>query len=143
MRIVVDIVCRAYLLVLSTYHVFTGLASCFAPDLALSFYRKFYDCNPVERKHLALVLQPWGALALCAGIAGLFAASDPVRYRGVILALAILLALRVYYRLVYRSWLHDISGIAPRRNALSVGVLVAGLAILVSWLVLAPAGGSR
>jgi len=122
------------LLILSVYHVASGVMSFFCPERALSFYRKLYDCNPVERKHLAIMLKPWGALAAFAGIAGLFAAADPHRYIGVVAGLAVLLAARVTYRLWCRRELAEISGIAPHRNLISTAVILVGLIILTAWL---------
>ena len=129
-----DTVCRAYLLFLSVYHVISGVMSFFCPERALSFYRKLYDCNPVERKHLAIVLRPWGALAAFAGVAGLFAAADPRRYAGVVVGLAILQAARITYRLWCRRELAGISGIAPHRNMISIAVILVGLLLLTAWL---------
>lgn len=130
-----DRICRGYLWILSGYHIFTGLISVFTPEFAMSFYKKFYDCNPVERKHVALMLKPWGALAVFAGIAGLFAAAAPYRYRGVVIGLVVLLAIRIYYRVAFRRWLQEISGIAPYHNAFNVALLIFGLVILAGWLI--------
>lgn len=129
----IDAMAQGYLAVLSTYHVFTGLISFFAPGFALSFYRRLYACNPVERRHLALVLKPWGALAVGMGVAGLFAAADPRRYFGVVVAIALLLGLRIAYRAVFRDWLRDISGIPPHRNLISIAILAVGVVILGAW----------
>lgn len=133
---IMDTVCRLYLAVLSLYHVVSGILSYFFPNFAMSFYKALYACDPVERRHLALILKPWGALAVCAGICGLFAAADPARYRGVVVALAVLLAARIGYRLACRKKLQEISGIPARRNLISTAVILAGLLILLSWLVI-------
>src|SRR5262245_45764206 len=70
-------ICRAYLFGFSVYHVFTGMVSMFFPTFAMSFYKGLYGYDPVERKHLVLILKPWGALAFFAGFVGLFCATDP------------------------------------------------------------------
>jgi hypothetical protein len=127
-------ICRAYLLVLSIYHVFTGCISYFFPENAIRFYESFYDCKPPHPGQLKINLRPWGALALFAGIAGLFAAHDPFRYFGVVLGLCILLALRIGYRFLLRDALYTISGIAPHRNYFNIAIITLGVVILSTWM---------
>jgi len=135
MKSEVNLIFLCYLWILSVYHVFTGIISFFFPEQALSFYKKFYDCNPVERKHLVIVLKPWGALAVFAGIAGIFAALDPGKCKGTVAGLAILLAMRIYYRIAFRDMLRDISGISPHRNLMNICLLLVGIIIIASWFV--------
>ncbi|HQF37544.1 MAG TPA: hypothetical protein PK322_00335 [Opitutaceae bacterium] len=127
--------CRIYLAVLSGYHVLTGIVSFAFPQFAFRFYAALYACNPAERRQLVLVMKPWGALALCAGVAGLFAAADPVRYWGVVAALWLLLVLRIVFRLVWRAELAEVGRIPAHRNLLSTGIIAAGAVILGAWLV--------
>lgn len=126
-----------YLWILSGYHLLSGAVSFCAPDLALALYRRLYGCEPPERRHLAIVLRPWGALSVAMGIAGCAAACDPAAARGTVLALAVLLALR----LVYRWWLWRellaVSRVSVLRNLLSSLPLAAGLVLLAAWLALA------
>ena len=129
------LVCRAYLFVLSGYHVLTGVISYCFPGFALSFYKALYGCDPIERRHLSLILKPWGALAICVGVAGLFAGYDPHRHVGVVAAILVLLVLRITYRLLCREQLRELSGISPRRNLISVSVIAAGAAILATWII--------
>jgi hypothetical protein len=120
-----------YLAVLSAYHVWTGAISFFAPDFALRFYRGFYGCDPVERRHLRLVLRPWGALAIFAGLVGGIAFVAPSARFWIMSALAVLLALRIGYRLALRRDLAELAHIAPRRNLAST-LLLAGGALLLT-----------
>lgn len=106
----------------------------FFPNFAMSFYKSLYGYDPIERKHLVLILKPWGSLATFAGIVGLFAARDPKRYVGVVLGLALLLLLRIYYRLRFENGLLSVGGIPPHRNRVSVGILFIGAFILSWWL---------
>ena len=62
-----------YVSLLSIYHVFTGVISMFFPNFAFHFYKKFYGCDPLSKDMLVIVLKPWGALSIFAGIMGLFA----------------------------------------------------------------------
>src|SRR5262245_31800818 len=55
-----------YVVVLSAYHLFTGAISYFTPGFALRCYRGAYGCDPIERRHLLIILRPWGALAFFA-----------------------------------------------------------------------------
>jgi hypothetical protein len=123
-----------YLAVLSSYHVATGLLSFTAPGLALRFYRGAYGCNPVELRHLRIILRPWGALAVFAGLAGFVALGCPPARAWIQAAVLILLAMRVAYRIGLRRELADISGIPPRHNAMNIGLLLIGGTLLAADL---------
>lgn len=129
-----DTACRAYLYLFSTYHVVTGIVSMFFPDFAMSFYKTLYGYDPVERTHLRLIFKPWGALAFFAGFVGLFCATDPQRYIGVVIGLAVLHLLRIYYRLAFEKEIATIGRILPGRNRTNVGILFLGFFILSIWL---------
>ena len=122
-----------YLVFLSGYHVFTGVVSMFFPGFAMSFYKRLYGCDPVEREQLEIVLKPWGALAIFAGVVGLAAAAAPDDYAGVIWALVGLLALRVYYRARFGAQLLAVGRVPTRRNRANIAMLIAGMVILVIW----------
>ena len=127
-----DLLGRAYLWGLSGYHLFSGLVSAFFPTFALAFYRRFYACDPPQREDLFLILKPWGGLSIFAGIVGFFAAADPVRYRGVVFGLILLLVFRIYYRLAYARPLASVGRIPFHRNLLSVGLIAVGVLLLAS-----------
>lgn len=124
-----------YLVVLSAYHVATGLISFTAPQLALKFYRGAYGCEPVERRHLLIILRPWGALAVFAGLAGFIALNCPPARSWIEASLIVLLAMRVVYRIGLRGELREISGIPPRNNFINIGLLLCGIALLAADLV--------
>lgn len=128
------LIARGYLGILSSYHIVTGAISFFSPGFALSFYKALYAVDPVEKRHLHIILRPWGALAMGIGVVGWFAAVDPVRYVGVILALLLLLILRAVYRIGLRHELLAISRIPSRRNWLNVALIVVGIIILAAGL---------
>lgn len=129
-------VCRIYLAILSLYHVLTGVLSFAFPRFAMQFYKRVYGCDPEERQQLTIVMKPWGALAIFAGLCGCFAAVDPVRYRGVIASLMVLLILRVVYRILCRRALEEVGRIAPHRNFVSMVTIAVGI-VLLSGLLLA------
>lgn len=128
-------ICQTYLALLSTYHVASGALSFFWGPAALRFYRAFYGADPSEQRHLLLILKPWGALSICAGLAGWSAVRDPSHHRGVVLALFVLLILRIVYRVAQRRELLVVSRVPPARNLANVGLLALGAAILSTWLV--------
>ena len=125
-----------YLWILSGYHVLSGAVSFCLPAVALALYRRLYGCEPPERRHLAVILRPWGALSVAMGIAGCAAAWDPAAARGTVLALAVLLALRLIYRWLWRELL-AVSRVTVRRNLISSLPIAAGLVLLTAWLTLA------
>jgi hypothetical protein len=128
-------ICSIYLTILSIYHVITGILSFWFPSVAFRFYKKMYGCDPEERRQLSLIMKPWGALAIFAGICGGFAASNPARYIGVTLALWILLILRIAYRFFYRAELLHVGKIPPHRNRISILSLSIGVIILGTWII--------
>lgn len=129
-----EILCVSYLIALSVYHLFTGIASVFFTDFALKFYRSFYAFSPTDSSLLRMVLKPWGALAIFAGCVGLIAARDPHRSSGLIASLAALLAIRFAIRWTNAPTIKELFGIPQRRNRLNMGMMAAGCAILLSWL---------
>jgi hypothetical protein len=131
-------VSSGYLLFLSAYHVWSGGISFFAPSFALRFYRAAYGCEPTERRHLLLILRPWGALAIFAGLAGFVAFFVTEARVWIVGALVVLLLLRVGYRVGLSRELRELSGITPKRNTISVaclmvGVVLLGTELLVGW----------
>ncbi len=129
-----QIVCQFYLAVLSCYHIFSGGLSYFAGPAAMRFYKSFYGTDPVERRHLLLILKPWGALSIAVGIAGIAAAAHPEHHPATVFALWLLLVLRIGYRIACRHELAAVSCVPARRNAISILVLACGATILGAWL---------
>lgn len=127
-------VASAYLAVLSAYHVWSGGISFFVPGRALRFYRGMYGCDPVETRHLMLVMRPWGALAMFAGAVGFAPFFVPDARPWVVGALAGLLVLRIIYRTWLRRDLRELSRITPRRNAISIAMLAGGVLVLTADL---------
>lgn len=130
----ISAIASLYLGALSAYHMVSGALSFFAPGLALRLYRGAYGCDPVERRHLLIILRPWGALAVFAGLAGFAALAVPACRHWIEAALIVLLVMRVAYRLALGKELWEISGIPPRRNLLSVGFLLLGTGVLAADL---------
>lgn len=125
--------CRAVLLLLSCYHVVTGVVSVGFPDFSESFYQALYHFHPEMTEQYKLVLRPWGALALFAGVVGLFAFRDPRRYVGVVWSIALLLTMRVVYRTALAEDLWRVFQIDPTRNRINAGIMAVEVIILVAW----------
>jgi hypothetical protein len=124
-------VVKWYIIGLSLYHILTGCISYFTPAFALKFYRSVYGCQPIEQRHLRIILRPWGALAVFAGIAGLAAVNGSPNQPTLLAGLALLLTLRIGYRVALWRELQEISGIEPRRNWFNIGLLGAGVLLLL------------
>jgi hypothetical protein len=125
-----------YLIALSIYHLWTGFISYFAPEAAMRFYRSAYGANPIEQRHLRIILRPWGALAVFTGVAGLSAVWQPSSRHWIEAGLLLLLAMRIGYRIGLRSELAEISRITLTRNWSSIAILLGGLTLLGSDLCL-------
>ncbi len=134
-------ICQIYLGVLSTYHICSGGLSYFFGNAALRFYKSFYGTDPIERRHLLLILKPWGALSIAIGIAGAAAAADPAAHRATVAGLLVLLVLRIAYRISCRAELRTLNRVPPRRNLANLALLAIGVIILASWLVTEGLGG--
>jgi hypothetical protein len=126
--------CQIYLAVLSTYHVLSGGLSFFFGNAAMRFYKSFYGTDPIERRHLMLILKPWGALSIAIGIAGWSAVGQPSAHRGTVLAILVLLVLRIVYRVRCRAELQAISRVPLRKNVINLLLLAGGVLILGAWL---------
>ena len=135
------VLCRGVLGLLGLYHCVTGVVSVGFPDFSEAFYQTLYHFHPEMTAQYKLILRPWGALALFAGVVGLVAATDPRRYIGVVWAIAGLLLLRVVYRLWLADEMWAVFRIDPGRNVVNVGIILVEVAILVVWCVRAHRSG--
>src|SRR5262245_7696175 len=86
---------------LAADHFATSVAGLFFPERAVGLYRRMFGARLELTPDIRFVLKPWSALGVFAALAGLLPIADPVRYRGVLYALLVLLALRVYIRLAH------------------------------------------
>ena len=125
---------RLVLLVFSAYHLVTGVVSVCFPEFSEVFYQKLYHFYPAMTDQYQLVLKPWGALAFFAGVMGFYAVFDPYRYRGVIVAILILLVTRVGYRTLFADELEDVFKMDKARNAANTGLIAAEVVLFSVWL---------
>jgi len=104
------------LLVLAADHLTTGLAGVLFPRRSVGLYQRLFGARFPADSPVVAVLRPWGALGVFAGLAGLLPLYDPVRYRAVLYALLILVALRVFIRLSYDAATLQFFGLSSKRN---------------------------
>jgi hypothetical protein len=121
----------ANLILLSLDHLSTGLLGVFAPRRAIGIYRALFGLQFPEIPEIVAVLRPWGALAVFAAVATIFPIVDPVRYRGVLVALLVLLILRIFIRFSARATATALFALSSRRNAWHIA-LIAVCALLIA-----------
>ena len=119
------------LILLSLDHLSTGLLGVFAPRTALRIYRGLFGIQFPDSPEIVVVLKPWGALAVFAAVATIFPIVDPLRYRGVLGALLVLLILRILIRSSAGATATAMFGLSSRRNAWHIA-LIALCALLIS-----------
>lgn len=119
------------LILLSLDHLSTGLLGVFAPRRALRIYRGLFGIQFPESPEMVAVLKPWGALAVFAAVATIFPIVDPLRYRGVLVALLVLLILRILIRFSARATATAVFGLSLRRNSWHIA-LIALCALLIA-----------
>jgi len=121
----------ANLILLSLDHLTTGLVGIFAPRKAIRIYRGLFGIQFPESPEIVAILKPWGALAVFAAVATVFPIVDPLRYRGVLIALLVLLLLRIFIRFSARATATALFGLTSRRNAGHIA-LIALCALLIA-----------
>src|SRR5580692_708818 len=118
------------LILLSLDHLSTGLLGVFAPRTALRIYRGLFGIQFPESPEIVAILKPWGALAVFAALATVLPIVDPLRYRGVLIALLVLLMLRIFIRFSARATATELFGLTSQRNAWHIA-LIALCALLI------------
>lgn len=124
----------ANLILLSVDHLSTGLLGVFAPRRAIKIYRGLFGVQLPESPEIVAVLKPWGALAVFAAVATIFSIVDPLRYRGVLIALLVLLILRIVIRVSARATASTLFGLSSRRNAWHIALIALCAALIATEL---------
>jgi len=123
------------LLGLAADHLVTSLFGLFFPERAVALYQRMFGATLALTPEIRFVLKPWSALGTFAAAAGILPIVDPERYRGVLYALLLLLALRLYIRVAHATSANRPFGISRRRNAWHVYLIVQAAAIIAAQLV--------
>jgi len=126
----------ANLALLSLDHLSTGLLGVFAPHRAIRIYRGLFGIQFPESPEIVAVLKPWGALAVFAAVATIFPIVDPLRYRGVLIALFVLLLLRIMIRFSAHATATALFGLSSRRNAWHIALIALCATLIASEILL-------
>jgi len=129
------VVANLNLLVLAADHLVTGLAGVFFPKRAAGLYQRLFGARFPADSPMVVVLRPWGALGVFAGLTGLLPVYDPIRYHPILYALLLLLALRVFIRLSYDSSTLQFFGLSAKRNYFHIYLVAQCAAIIGLQLV--------
>lgn len=119
----------AYFAVFNLYHIVTGTVSVFFPEFSIRFYKALYHFEPIERKQYFLMLKPWGALSIHAGVLGFFVLSNLERYYPLLIPYFLLISIRAAYRILFRKEIAALFEVDLRRNITNIGMLVLDLLV--------------
>jgi hypothetical protein len=113
-------------------HITTGFLGIFFPNFALRFYKGLFGAEIPDTREYKMILKPWGALGVFAGIIGILPIIDPVRYQGILVSLIVLLGMRVWIRAKHFDDGETFLRISRKRNMLHIG-LITLCALLIGW----------
>jgi hypothetical protein len=120
---------------LAADHFVTSVAAIFFPQRAAALYRRMFGAQLPVTPAIVVMMKPWGALGIFAALAGALPILDVDRYRGVLYALLVLLALRVYIRLVNARAAREHFAISGTRNGFHIFLIVQAAAIIAAQLI--------
>lgn len=123
------------LILLSADHLFTGtLAMCF-PRRAIRIYIKLFGAKIPDTQEYLVILKPWGALGIFAGLIGLFPVFNPEKYILILWPLAILLLMRLVYRLKFQKEAAVSLKLSRNRNLFHVGLISVCLILITAQII--------
>ena len=124
-------IATAYLYIFAIYHIITGIISVWFAGFALKVYKTIYGFEANDETQLCLVLKPWGNLALCFGLlTSVLIITDSVSQM-ILVVLSLLLAIRIYYRLVFRSTMKKHFKISSAQNYKMVLIQLLGILLFI------------
>ncbi len=106
---------KALLWLVCVTHVGMGLAGVLSPALAEKVAHGFYGATVEFTPTVVHLVRIIGAYMIAMGVLGGVAATDPERNRAVIVAVAVLLAIRVAQRLIHAEEIHATFAISQAR----------------------------
>jgi len=116
------------------YHILLGLLGIFAKDLAAALASTFFNFNLTLTPEVYWVLNPFSAYVLIFGFFMALAATDPAKYKTVILIGVALFAIRIVQRIIFLFVAPEglINNLDPTRNILALAIVtVIGLSIFI------------
>jgi len=132
MPAVLEIATLIYLFLFSCYHIITGVISVFFPNFALRFYRILYGFHPKETEQLKMTLRPWGNFAIAIGVIGFMVLYNMDKFFLILFPFALLLLIRIGYRLKLRSQLYRDLKVTKVQNWRMIIIQLLGI-ILFTW----------
>lgn len=125
------------LILLALDHLVTGSYGLFFPIKAIRMYKHLYGAEIPETREYFIILKPWGALGIFAGLVGLLPVLDPQKYFLILIALVILLVMRLIYRLALQKETEKHLKLSKKSNLRSIGLIVTcGLVIVLQIILL-------
>jgi hypothetical protein len=112
-------------------HLLTGLMGMLSPRKAIAIYSRIFGVQFPASPELLLVMRPWGALGVFAGLVTLFPILDPARYKGILVALLLLLCIRLVIRASLGGAANKLIFLSNARNRFHL-FLIFVCAILIS-----------
>lgn len=112
------------LILLALDHLTTGAYGLFFPVKAIRMYKKLYGAEIPETREYFIILKPWGALGIFAGLVGLLPVVDPQKYFLILFALLILLGMRLIYRLKLQKESEQFLKLSKKSNLRSIGLII-------------------
>lgn len=121
---ILELLFNLNLILLSMDHLYTGTLAMFFPKEAVKVCTKIFGVEIPETKEYFLILKPWGALGIFAGLVGLFPIFDPKKYVWILGALVVLLMLRLIYRMKFQKEAALFLKLSRERNLFHVGLIL-------------------
>ena len=126
------------LILLAADHLISGSYALFFPKKAISLYVKMFGATLPQSQEYYIILRPWGALGVFAGLVGLLPVLSPEKYVLVLIILMILLSTRIIYRIKFQQESKQFFHLSRQRNLFHLLLILtsmATMAIQVFYLV--------
>lgn len=132
----VHIVTSMAILLLALDHLVTGGIGFFNPNLSIALSRKFFGVTIQNTQTYFILIRPWSALGIFAGLVGLLPLVDNDRFKPILYLLALLLLFRIYYRFLVGKLAQREFFLSPTRNLVHIALITLCLcAIIVRILI--------
>ncbi|MDP2629830.1 MAG: hypothetical protein Q8P56_00290 [Candidatus Uhrbacteria bacterium] len=133
--IIIKFVFALNLILLAADHIFTGALGMFFPKRAARVYSKLFGAEIPEKKEYLVILKPWGALGIFAGLVGLLPVIDPEKYIWILCALVALLFMRLMYRLKFQKEAESSLKLTRERNLSHVGLILLCVSVIIAQII--------
>lgn len=128
--IIVNFVFALNLTLLAADHLFTGTLALFFPKKAVRAFNALFGAHIPATKEYFVILKPWGALGVFAGLVGMLPAFDSERYALILWFLLALLMMRLFYRLKFQREAESSINLSKKRNLFHVGLIAVCASII-------------